>query len=39
MRDQNPKAQRDALLAAACEAVFVDQASGKFARRPALEGP
>jgi DNA invertase Pin-like site-specific DNA recombinase len=35
--DQNLEAQRDALCAAGCEAVFVDQESGKLARRPALE--
>jgi DNA invertase Pin-like site-specific DNA recombinase len=36
-RDQNPDAQSDALLAAGCEKVFTDKASGTLARRPELE--
>jgi DNA invertase Pin-like site-specific DNA recombinase len=36
-RDQNPEAQRDALEAAGCDAIFVDIASGKLARRPELD--
>jgi DNA invertase Pin-like site-specific DNA recombinase len=36
-RDQNPDAQRDALAAAGCERTFVDNASGKLARRPQLD--
>ena len=38
-RDQNPEAQRDALLAAGCdpEHVYIDKASGKLARRPELD--
>jgi DNA invertase Pin-like site-specific DNA recombinase len=36
-RDQHPEAQRDALEAAGCEAMFVDTASGKLARRPELD--
>ena len=37
-RDQNPDGQRDALVAAAgCDEVLVDKASGKLARRPALD--
>ena len=36
-RDQNPDGQRDALQAAGCEAVFVDQVSGKLASRPEFE--
>ncbi len=36
-RDQNPDAQADALRAAGCEAVFLDKASGKLARRPELD--
>jgi DNA invertase Pin-like site-specific DNA recombinase len=36
-RDQNPDSQRDALTAAHCEEILVDKASGKLARRPALD--
>lgn len=36
-RDQHPEAQADALNAAGCEAVYLDKASGKLARRPELD--
>ena len=36
-RDQNPDGQQDALAAAGCEQVFIDQASGKLASRPKLD--
>jgi hypothetical protein len=36
-RDQNPDAQRDALVAVGCDEVFIDKASGKVARRPELD--
>ena len=36
-RDQNPDSQRDALVVAGCEEILVDRASGKLARRPALD--
>lgn len=36
-REQNLDAQRDALAAAGCERVFVDQASGVLASRPDLD--
>ena len=35
--EQNPEAQHDALIAAGCEQVFIDTASGKLARRPELD--
>jgi DNA invertase Pin-like site-specific DNA recombinase len=36
-RDQHPEAQHDALRAAGCDAVFIDEASGKLARRLELD--
>ncbi len=36
-RDQHPEAQDDALIATGCERVFIDEASGKLARRPELD--
>ncbi len=36
-RDQHPEAQHDALTGAGCDEVFIDKASGKLARRPALD--
>ena len=36
-RDQNPDGQRDALTAAGCDEVFIDEASGKLASRPQLD--
>ena len=36
-RDQNPDGQRDALVGAGCDEILVDKASGKLARRPALD--
>lgn len=36
-RDQNPDGQRDALQAAGCDEILVDQASGKLASRPKLD--
>jgi DNA invertase Pin-like site-specific DNA recombinase len=35
--DQNPTLQRDALEAAGCEKVIIDQVSGTVAQRPGLE--
>lgn len=35
-RDQNPDSQTDALRGAVCDKIFVDHASGKLAKRPAL---
>lgn len=36
-RDQNPDSQRDALAAAHCDEIFIDNASGKLASRPELD--
>lgn len=36
-RDQNPDSQHDALLAAGCDQVHLDRASGTLSRRPALD--
>jgi len=36
-REQNADGQRDALTAAGCDEILVDKASGKLARRPALD--
>ena len=36
-RDQNPDSQQDALTAANCDEIFVDNASGKLASRPELD--
>ncbi|MGH3547324.1 MAG: recombinase family protein [Pseudonocardiaceae bacterium] len=36
-RDQHPEAQHDALIAAGCEEIFLDRASGKLGRRPELD--
>lgn len=34
---QNPEAQRDALIAAGCEQIFLDKASRKLTARPELD--
>lgn len=36
-RDQDPGSERDALEAAGCDAIFIDEVSGKLARRPELD--
>ncbi|MBO4257162.1 recombinase family protein [Streptomyces griseorubiginosus] len=36
-RDQNPDSQRDALVEAGCDKIFIDKASGKLASRPELD--
>jgi DNA invertase Pin-like site-specific DNA recombinase len=36
-RDQNPDSQRDALVAAGCDEVYIDRASGKLASRPEFD--
>jgi DNA invertase Pin-like site-specific DNA recombinase len=36
-QDQNPDSQRDLLIAAGCDPVFVDKMSGKLAARPELD--
>jgi DNA invertase Pin-like site-specific DNA recombinase len=36
-RDQRPEVQRDALIAAGCDRIFLDVVSGKLARRPELD--
>ena len=36
-RDQRPEAQHDALDGAGCDQIFIDNASGKLARRPELD--
>ena len=36
-RDQNPDSQHDALAAANCDEIFIDNASGKLASRPDLD--
>ena len=36
-QDQNPDSQHDALTEAGCDKIFIDRASGKLDRRPALD--
>lgn len=37
LRDQQPDARHDTVIAAGCDEVFVDKASGTLARRPGLD--
>jgi DNA invertase Pin-like site-specific DNA recombinase len=36
-QEQHPEAQQDALIAAGCDEVYIDRASGKLASRPELD--